>query len=125
MAKSRALSLLERIGLGGHSGSTAEDLSYGQRKLLSIAMAIMSKPTLLLLDEPTSAVSAGAIAVMQDWLRELNGDGQTIFLIEHNMHFVMTLSSRVIVLDAGKKIAEGAPAAIRANADVLKAYLGG
>jgi branched-chain amino acid transport system ATP-binding protein len=124
-ARLRALSLLDRIGLAPHAGSAAEDLSYGQRKLLSIAMAIMSRPTLLLLDEPTSAVSAGAITVMRDWLRELNDNGQTILVIEHNMQFVMGLSNRVIVLDAGKKIAEGAPAAIRANAEVLKAYLGG
>jgi ABC-type branched-subunit amino acid transport system ATPase component len=62
---------------------------------------------------------------MRDWLRELNDNGQTILVIEHNMQFVMGLSNRVIVLDAGKKIAEGAPAAIRANAEVLKAYLGG
>ena len=124
VAIARAEELLDRVKLSPHRATPAGELSYGQRKLLSIAVALMPQPKLLLLDEPTSAVNPTAILSIRDILRELHQGGQTILLVEHNMQFVMELSERIVVLDAGRKIAEGSPKEIRADEKVLEAYLG-
>jgi branched-chain amino acid transport system ATP-binding protein len=84
----------------------------------------MASPKLVLLDEPTAAVNPTAILAIRDLLRELHREGQAILLVEHNMQFVMDLSERVVVLDAGQKIAEGSPHEVRADQRVLEAYLG-
>jgi branched-chain amino acid transport system ATP-binding protein len=123
-AVARAEELLERVRLSGFRDRPAGELSYGQRKLLSIAVALMPKPALVLLDEPTAAVNPTAILAIRDLLRELHAEGQTILLVEHNMEFVMDLSQKVVVLDAGRKIAEGKPDEVRRDARVLEAYLG-
>lgn len=123
-AMSRALELLERVKLAPHRSTPAGELSYGQRKLLSIAAALMPRPKLVLLDEPTAAVNPVAILAIRDLLRELHAAGQTILLVEHNMEFVMELSERVVVLDAGRKIAEGSPLEVRRDQRVMEAYLG-
>jgi len=124
-ARNRAMALLSRIHLEEHADKLAGELSYGQRKLLSIAAAIMPQPRLVLLDEPTAAVNPTAIVGIRDLLRELNAEGQTFLLIEHNMEFVMALSRRVVVLDAGREVAQGSPEQVRSDARVLAAYLGG
>jgi ABC-type branched-subunit amino acid transport system ATPase component len=124
-ARERADEMLQRVHLFEHRDKLAGELSYGQRKLLAIAAGLMSRPKLVLLDEPTAAVNPTAIIAIRDLLRELHADGQTILLVEHNMEFVMHLSQRVVVLDAGRKIAEGTPNEVRSNERVLEAYLGG
>lgn len=124
-ARRRAEVLVDRIGLGGFLEKPARELSYGQRKLLSIGMALVAQPRLLLLDEPTAAVNPTLILTISDLLRELMAQGQTFLVVEHNMEFVMSLSHRVVVLDAGRKIAEGSPESVRSDARVLEAYLGG
>ena len=103
----------------------AGGLSYGQQKLLDAAMAFMAGPKLVLLDEPAGGVNLTMLASLKDRLRALNSEqGATFVVIEHNMEFVMSLCSRVLVLAEGKVLAEGTPAEIRANPAVIDAYLG-
>lgn len=120
----RAVELLERVGLAERADEPAGSLSYGQRKIVSILIALMPSPRVVLLDEPTAAVNPTAILGIADLLRELSREGQTFLLIEHNMEFVMRLSEQVLVLDAGQVIARGEPSEVRRNPKVLAAYLG-
>jgi len=104
------------------AGEHAGDLSYGQQKLLDVAMAFMAGPRLALLDEPAGGVNLTMLAS----LREINATQHATFVvIEHNMEFVMSLCTRVLVLAEGRIIAEGTPGEIRANPAVVEAYLGG
>jgi len=103
----------------------ASELSYGQQKLLEMAMSLMPSPKILMLDEPTAAVNPTMISKVAGFIKELNTEkNQTFFIIEHNIDFVMKLCDRVIVLDHGKKIAEGDPKTIRKNPKVIEAYFG-
>jgi len=123
-AVERARRLLELVGLTEKSDIAAGSLSYGQRKLLAFASALMSDPELLLLDEPASAVNPTMINKLKDHILGLHRQGKTIVLVEHNMDVVMDISQRVVVLDHGQKIAEGPPEAIRRDARVIEAYFG-
>jgi branched-chain amino acid transport system ATP-binding protein len=108
------------------AGEKAGALSYGQQKLLDVAMAFMAGPRLVLLDEPAGGVNPTMLAGLRERLRELNAAQRATFVvIEHNMEFVMALCTRILVLAEGRIIAEGAPQEIRANRDVIEAYLGG
>lgn len=101
-------------------------LSYGQQKLVDAAMAFMAGPSLVLLDEPAGGVNLTMLAGLKDRLAAYNAEhGTTFVVIEHNMEFVMSLCTRIIVLAEGRIIAEGAPDAIRSNQTVIDAYLGG
>jgi branched-chain amino acid transport system ATP-binding protein len=123
-ALERAQALLALVGLAGHAAAPAGSLSYGQRKLLAFAAALMPDPELLLLDEPAAAVNPTMIEQMKDHIRTLHRRGTTVLLVEHNMDVVMDISERVVVLDHGQKIAEGPPAAIRRAPQVVEAYFG-
>ena len=120
----RAQTLIEWVGLSALKEEWAGNLSYGQRKLLAMIMALMPEPRLLLLDEPTAAVNPVMIEKIKSMIRELNRKGQTFFIIEHNMDVIMDLCTRVIVLDHGEKIAEGRPGEIQKNPRVIEAYFG-
>ena len=103
----------------------AGGLSYGQQKLLDAAMAFMAGPRLVLLDEPAGGVNLTMLGDLRDRLRAMNAEaGATFVVIEHNMDFVMSLCTRVVVMAEGKVLAIGAPAEVRANPAVIEAYLG-
>jgi len=116
--------ILDLVGLDKPLSTYATDLSYGQRKLLDLAIGIAKPHSLLMLDEPVAGVNPKLRKEIKRILRELNKKGETILLIEHDMNFVMDLASKIFVLDQGKVIAEGKPKEIQGNKKVLSAYLG-
>src|SRR5437016_2737430 len=120
-AVERARRLLDLVGLADRAEAGAGTLSYGQRKLLAFAAALMPDPDLLLLDEPAAAVNPTMINQMKEHILRLHGQGKTVVLVEHNMDVVMDISQRVVVLDHGQKIAEGSPQTIRRDARVIEA----
>lgn len=124
-ARERASELLDFVGLTSLKDSMAGHLSYGQQKLLEFIMAFMPNPEIVLLDEPAAAVNPTMIKKMMDHIIQLNEEGYTFCIIEHNMDVVMELCHRVVVLNYGEKIAEGKPEEIRNNRDVIEAYFGG
>jgi ABC-type branched-subunit amino acid transport system ATPase component len=120
----RADRLLDMVGLTRLRDAPGGNLSYGQRKLLEFAAALIPDPDLVMLDEPAAAVNPTMIGRMKHYIRTLNQGGKTFLIVEHNMDVVMDLSHRVVVLDIGRKIAEGSPAEIQRNVDVQEAYFG-
>jgi len=111
--------------LGALAELPAGSLSYGQQKLLDVAMAFMAGPRLVLLDEPAGGVNLTMLADLRERLRAINREeGATFVVIEHNMEFVMSLCTRVLVLAEGRVLAEGDPDAVRNDARVIEAYLG-
>ena len=115
--------LLARVGLAGRGAQLASDLSYGHQRLLEIAMGLAQRPSLLILDEPTQGLAEPEIAAFNALVRSLV-PATTVLLIEHNMSVVMELADRITVLNHGAILAQGTPAAIRADAGVQAAYLG-
>jgi ABC-type branched-subunit amino acid transport system ATPase component len=120
----RAADLLEFTGIASHAGELAGTLSYGQRKLLEMAYVLIAQPRIVLLDEPAGGVNPSLITHIGDRIRQLNEQGTTFLIVEHNMDFVMTLCHQVTVLDYGTVVAAGPPAEVRNNPRVLDAYLG-
>ena len=121
----RADALLEQFRLREVAARPAGSLSYGQQKLVDIAMAFMSEPRLVLLDEPCAGVNPSLVGDIGLLLKALNrGRGGSFIVIEHNMDFVMRLAHRVLVLAEGRVLAEGSPDAVRAHPGVMEAYLG-
>ena len=102
----------------------AENLSYGDQRRLEIARALATKPKLLCLDEPAAGFNRAEKQRLMDLIRKVRDDGYTVLLIEHDMRLVMGVTDRVVVLEFGRKIAEGSPAEIRDNPAVIAAYLG-
>ena len=115
---------IERVGLAGQMNAQTGSLSLGQQRIVEIARALCADPMLLLLDEPAAGLRHLEKQRLAKLLRDLRDRGTSVLLVEHDMGFVMDLADRVVVLDFGTKIAEGAPDAIRTNPQVIKAYLG-
>jgi ABC-type branched-subunit amino acid transport system ATPase component/ABC-type branched-subunit amino acid transport system permease subunit len=115
---------IERVGLADQINAPAGSLSLGQQRIVEIARALCVDPMLLLLDEPAAGLRHLEKQRLAALLRQLRDGGMSVLLVEHDMGFVMDLADRVVVLDFGTKIAEGAPAAIKSNPEVIKAYLG-
>ena len=120
----RARELLEFTGIGQYADALAGTLSYGQRKLLELATVLAAGPAVVLLDEPAGGVNPTLIQQLADRIRELNAQGTTFLIVEHNMEFVMGLCHQVTVLDYGTVVAAGPPDIIANDPRVLDAYLG-
>jgi branched-chain amino acid transport system permease protein len=119
-----AMRELTRVGLADKAHELAGNLALGQQRVLEVARALAAAPLLIMLDEPAAGLRSLEKKALAELLRSLRADGMTILLVEHDMDFVMSLADRVVVLDFGKKLAEGVPAEIQANPLVQEAYLG-
>ena len=121
---SRALKITQFVGLDGSKDMPAQSLPHGHKRMLGIAIALAAEPKLLLLDEPVSGMNAEEVTEALVLINRIWERGTTILLIEHNMRVAMHLCQRIVVLNFGKKIAEGSPKEMRENAEVIQAYLG-
>jgi branched-chain amino acid transport system ATP-binding protein len=119
-----ARELLTRVGLGQKALLAAGNLSYGEQRRLEIARALATQPKLLLLDEPAAGMNTGEKQQLMDEIRKLDENGIRVFMIEHDMRFIMEVCREIAVLNFGRVIARGTPEVIRGNPDVIEAYLG-
>jgi branched-chain amino acid transport system ATP-binding protein len=122
--RAAAIALLEMVGIAHRAGEAARNLPYGDQRRLEIARALATGPELLCLDEPAAGFNPAEKAKLLELIRYIRDQGYTVLLIEHDMRLVMGVTDRIVVLEFGKKIAEGAPAEIRENPAVVAAYLG-
>lgn len=122
--RKNAYELINLVGLSGIEDKIVKGLPHGHRKRLGVGMALATSPELLLLDEPVGGMNTGEVADMIDLVRMLKERGITILLVEHNLRAVMNLCERIVVINFGKKIAQGSPLQVRENKEVIEAYLG-
>jgi ABC-type branched-subunit amino acid transport system ATPase component/ABC-type branched-subunit amino acid transport system permease subunit len=120
----RATELLEFVGMGEYVDAQATDLSYGQRKLVELAQVLMLDPAVILLDEPAAGINPTLLRRLGSLIQALNASGRTFVVVEHDMHFVLSLSTSAVVLAHGEVIASGDPDAVSNDPAVLEAYLG-
>ena len=120
-----AAAILEFVGLTQRQREPASALPYGEQRLVELAVALAARPRLLLLDEPGAGMTGAEKIVVGGLIRRVREQGVTVLLVEHDMRMVMGISDTVIVLNGGRVIAAGAPAAIQVHPEVIRAYLGG
>jgi branched-chain amino acid transport system ATP-binding protein len=123
-AKARVIELLEWVHLADRRRELAKNLPYGEQRLLEICRALASEPQLLLLDEPCAGMNPVEMDTLAAFLKNLRERGTTLFIIEHNMRFIMAIAERIVVLDAGTKFREGSPVQIQDDKEVQRIYLG-
>ncbi len=119
-----AMAALERAGLADLAGRSAAELPIGQRRLVEVARALAAEPTLLLMDEPAAGLNMRETEHMGHTIEEIRAGGVTVLLVEHDMSLVMDISDEILVLDGGRRLAEGTPEQVRNDERVLAAYLG-
>ena len=124
LCRDEAAELMQFVGVGKYIRLAANQMSYGALKRLEIARALAARPKILLLDEPAAGLNHTETGEIEELIQKVAESGVTVVLVEHDMKLVMNLSDMITVLDYGKKLTEGTPAEVRANPDVIAAYLG-
>jgi ABC-type branched-subunit amino acid transport system ATPase component len=120
-----AMTLLSFVGLARRANATAGSLSYGEQRLLEIARALATAPRLLMIDEPAAGLNAAEVEALLARIVALRAPGLTVVIVEHNMDLVMKIANRILVMDYGQHLFEGAPAEVQGHPGVIAAYLGG
>jgi branched-chain amino acid transport system ATP-binding protein len=123
--REEALRLLEFFGMSSRLRVLAGVLSYGEQRMLELARALATRPRLLLIDEPAAGLNAAEVEILLDRIRILRNRGITVIVVEHNMDLVMNVADRIMVMDYGRHLFQGAPAEVQKNPAVIAAYLGG
>jgi ABC-type branched-subunit amino acid transport system ATPase component len=122
--RDEAMRLLAFVGLKDRAAVLAGSLSYGEQRMLEIARALATGPRLLMIDEPAAGLNASEVEALLAQIVELRRRGITIVMVEHNMDLVMSIADRILVMDYGQYLFEGAPSEVQAHAGVIEAYLG-
>ena len=123
--RAEAMDLLAFVGLAARRDTLAGSLSYGEQRMLEFARALATRPRLLLIDEPAAGLNASEVDALLDRILTTRRNGVTLVVVEHNMELVMNVAERILVMDYGQHLFEGAPADVQKNAAVVSAYLGG